>query len=114
GDCFWVVPASFVALALADESASWLAVLEPLVTLPPAIETGTLALTAFWSLFAAATAPCFVFASCAPICAAPAPPQPSLQDEPPTFCVWSCVCFVFASFDAFASADESAFCVALL
>ena len=48
----WSVFALFETSALAFEVAVCVAELEPLLTSPPAIDTGTLALTAFWSLFA--------------------------------------------------------------
>ena len=46
---------------------------------PPAIETGTLALTAFWLLAATPKAPWFVAAFWAPICAPPGPPSASAE-----------------------------------
>jgi len=55
---------AFPALVLAP---SINAVLGPGVTLPPAIETGTLALTAFWVLSAAPTAACPVVALWSPL-----------------------------------------------
>src|SRR6185436_17527818 len=107
--CFWVVSASFFAFESALEAAAWLAELGPEVTLPPAMFTGTLALTAFWSLTAKESAFCVVSESCAPIWAAPAPPQPTWQDElSPTYWFWSCVCFVSASLHAFESALDAA------
>ena len=45
----WLVVLVFDESALAELSADWLAELEPPLTEPPAIVTGTLALTAFWS-----------------------------------------------------------------
>ena len=75
---------------------------------PPATLTGTFAFTAFCLLIAADFASCSVLAAWMPSCAAPAPPQPTWQEEPSTF--WVCVCFwvVSASLDAFASACEFA------
>src|ERR671935_2600440 len=75
---------------------------------PPATFTGTFALTAFCLLTASEPADCDVSASCTPAWKPPAPPQPALQDEPPTFWVWSCFWVVSASFDEFASASELA------
>src|SRR6266516_4123435 len=75
---------------------------------PPAMLTGTLPFTAFCLLTERAPAHCSVSAFWIPICAAPGPPQPSLQEEPPTFCSWSCFCVVSASLDAFASDSELA------
>src|SRR4249920_3320165 len=48
---------------------------------PPAIETGTLALTAFWLLAATPKAPWFVVAFWAPIWAPPGPPEPLANAE---------------------------------
>src|SRR5919204_471793 len=76
--------------------------------LPPAMFTGTFALTAFCLLTASEPAHCDVLASWTPAWKPPAPPQPALQDEPPTFWVWSCFWVVSASLDAFASASEFA------
>jgi len=67
---------------LAEESASCVALLEPPVMLPPAIETGALPLTAFWSLFARAPLHCSVFAICAPAWKPPAPPMPAPPSWP--------------------------------
>src|ERR671935_96329 len=74
--CFCVVSASLDAFASASEFAHWLAELGPLVTLPPAMFTGVLALTAFCLLIAAAPAVWSVEADWTPACRAPAPPPP--------------------------------------
>src|SRR6266498_2166748 len=88
--------------------------LGPEFTFPPAIDTGTLALTAFWSLFAIPSAHWFVSAFWTPSWNPPAPPQPALQEPPPMFCVsvwsWS----VLALFETSASAFEVAVWLALL
>jgi hypothetical protein len=61
---FWVVD----AVLLADEDAELVlfceAELDPPDTEPPAIVTGTFALTPFWSAFASELADCVVDASC--------------------------------------------------
>src|SRR4249920_3494391 len=76
--------------------------------------TGTFAFTAFWSLFASPMASWLVWAFWIPAWNPPAPPQPSLQDPPPTFWFrcwrWS----VFASFETFVVAFDVAFWVAEL
>ena len=51
---------------VAVEFAFWFAELEPELTSPPAIETGTFAFTAVWLLFEVPTATCFVLAFCRP------------------------------------------------
>src|ERR1700748_24335 len=56
---------------------------------PPAMLTGALALTVFWSAFAPDSAACSVTALCPDSWAWPEPPQPSWQLEPPA--VWGCV-----------------------
>src|SRR5919204_31622 len=89
--CFCVVSASFDDFASASELATWLAELGPEVIFPPATLTGTFALTAFGLLIPADFASCSVLAAWMPSCAPPAPPQPTLQEEPSTF--WVCVCF---------------------
>ena len=77
--CVW---SSFVFGVVGDvggggEFAFCVAELEPVLTLPPAIETGTFALTAVWSLFAAPMATCCVWAFWIPAWNPPAPPQPA-------------------------------------
>jgi hypothetical protein len=57
--------------------AFWVAVLGPEETLPPAIETGTFALTAFWLLRAAPAASWLVWAFWTPAWNPPEPPQPA-------------------------------------
>src|SRR5262249_57153857 len=105
----WVVGAWIDGAGSAVETASWFAELGPEVMSPPATFTGTLALTAFCLLIAAAPAHCWVSADWTPICAAPAPPHPTWQDEvSPTYWFWFCFCSVSASFDAFESAFETA------
>jgi hypothetical protein len=69
--------AVFDTFVVADELAVCVAVLGPELTLPPAIEIGTFALTAFWSLLAIPTASCWVRASWIPAWNPPAPPQPA-------------------------------------
>jgi hypothetical protein len=106
--------ASFETSVVADEVAVCEAVLGPELTLPPAIETGTFALTAFWSLVATPTAACSVWACWAPAWKPPAPPQPAAQDPPPMFWLrywsWS----VLALFETSVVADEVAVCEAVL
>jgi hypothetical protein len=59
----------------ADEFAACAALLGPTLTLPPAIVTGTLALTAFCWLAESAAAACPVVAPWSPACAPPEPPE---------------------------------------
>ena len=47
-DWFWLVVALLATFVVAAEVAVCVAALGPAFTFPPAIETGTLALTAFW------------------------------------------------------------------
>ncbi len=87
----WSVFALFETSAFAVELAVCVAELGPELTLPPAIDTGTFAFTAFWSLLAIPIAACCVSDFWIPAWNPPAPPQPALQEPPPTFCVcvWS-------------------------
>ena len=57
-----------VAVCVAELGPEW--------TFPPAIETGELPLTAFWSLLAIPSAVWSVLAFCTPAWKPPAPPQP--------------------------------------
>ena len=77
----WSVLALFLTSALAVEVAVCVASLGPEVMLPPAIETGALPLTAFWSLFARPSANWFVSAFWTPSWNPPAPPQPAEQES---------------------------------
>src|SRR5207247_786581 len=96
-DWVWFVVAVLPTLAVAAELAVWFAELGPELTLRPAIETGTLAFTAVWSLLASPTASWFVSAFCPPIWAAPVPPQPARQEPlPPAVCCCDWVWFVVA------------------
>src|SRR4249919_4406064 len=81
---------------------------------PPAVECGVFELTAFWLLDARPMAHWLVSAFWRPTWKPPAPPQPSVQPEPPMFCVrpW-CWC-VSALFETFAVALDVAFWVAEL
>ena len=69
--------ALFETSAFAVELAVCVAELGPELTLPPAIDTGTFALTAFWSLFATPRANWSVSAFWIPSWKPPAPPQPA-------------------------------------
>src|SRR5215210_1468716 len=80
----WSVLALLDTSALAEELAVCDAVLGPELTLPPAIETGTFALTAFWSLLAIPIASCSVSAFWTPSWKPPAPPQPAKQPSLPS------------------------------
>src|SRR5918911_1641279 len=71
----WSVFELFETSVVAVEVAVWSAVDGPLLTSPPAIETGTFALTAVWSLFAIPTAACWVVALWRPAWKPPAPPE---------------------------------------
>src|SRR5215831_3614426 len=75
----WSVLALFETSVVAVDVAFWVAVLGPEETFPPAIETGTLALTAFWSLFERPAANWFVSAFWTPSWKPPSPPQPATQ-----------------------------------
>src|SRR5215208_4552566 len=81
---FWLSHWSCSVLALLETSvvavevAVWLALEGPELTFPPAIETGALALTAFWSLLAIPRAHWLVSAFWIPAWKPPAPPQPAL------------------------------------
>src|SRR5919201_7067771 len=83
----WFVEALLPTFVLAVGLAAWDALLGPELTSPPAIETGTFALTAFWWLSAEPRAPCSVSAFCTPSWAPPAPPQPARQEPFPPI-VW--------------------------
>src|SRR5215210_8186632 len=74
-DWSWSVLALFETSVVADEVAVCDAVLGPELTLPPAIETGTLALTAFCWLAATPRAPCVVVALWSPAWNPPEPPE---------------------------------------
>src|SRR4051794_40242667 len=100
----WVVLLLLSAEASAVFLAVWSAELEPPDTLPPAMVTGTLALTAFCFAFASASALCFVRADWSTFCDCPAPPQPERQLELPPVCVAFAVWSVLLLFDASASA----------
>src|SRR5437667_81026 len=106
--CFCVVSASLDAFASDSELASCDPEVLPSFPSRRSTYLGALPLTAFCLLTERAPAHCSVSAFWIPICAAPGPPQPSLQEEPPTFCSWSCFCVVSASLDAFASDSELA------
>ena len=73
----WSVLALFETSVVAEELAFCVAELGPEFTLPPAIETGTFALTAFWWLLASPAASCEVLAFWIPAWNPPAPPQPA-------------------------------------
>src|SRR3954453_3706437 len=86
----WSVFALFETSAFAEDVAVCVALLGPLEMFPPAIETGALPLTAFWSLLAMPSAHWLVSAFCTPTWKPPAPPHPALQELPPRF--WFSVC----------------------
>ena len=101
--------------AVAVDVAVWFAELGPELTSPPAIETGTFAFTAFWSLFATPIAPWWVSAFCTPAWNPPAPPQPMTQESlPPTSCCCDWPWLVVALLLTFVVAEELAVCVAEL
>ncbi len=79
-----VVSALFETSVLADEFAVCEAELGPDFTFPPAIETGTVAFTAFWSLFGGTGRQLVGLGIWIPAWNPPAPPQPAIQLEPPT------------------------------
>src|SRR5207247_2781502 len=79
----WSVLALLLTSVVALDVAVWVAPLGPEEMFPPAIETGVLAFTAFWSLLALPSAPWFVWAFCTPSWKPPAPPQPARHDPPP-------------------------------
>jgi hypothetical protein len=116
-DWLWDELWSVDAVLDAEESAELLlfcvAELVPLVTLPPAIVTGTFALTACWSAFAVESAVWLVDASWLDDCACPEPPQPTWQLE---LLVCDCVAFwlVLAVLDADELAALFKFCEAEL
>jgi hypothetical protein len=87
--------------------------LVPPVTLPPAIVTGTFALTACWSAFAFESAVWLVDASCDDDCACPEPPQPTWQLEL-LVCDWDAFWVVLAVLDADEFAALLRLCVAEL
>ena len=78
----WLVSDLLPAPLAAPLSAVWLALLAPPVTSPPAMLTGTLALTVFWLAFAFESASWPVADFWSDNCTWPAPPQPILQSEP--------------------------------
>ena len=100
----WLVSAEFEASELAELSRVWFAELSPPETSPPAIETGTLALTPFCLAPAFELASWSVVASCDRYWACPDPPQPARQLEL-LDCDWSADWSVVASFDAVESAE---------
>src|SRR5438093_1127420 len=105
----WFVVALLFTFVVAVEPAVCVAELGPELTLPPAIETGTLALTACCLLCGTPTASCFVSAFCPPIWAAPVPPQPARQEPlPPAVCCCDWVWFVVAVLPTLAVAAELA------
>jgi hypothetical protein len=85
GVAVWVVVLSFDAVESAVFVAVWFAWLEPLFTSPPAMLTGTFALTAFCLAFAFESASCFVKDAWITFCSWPLPPTPlppHLQSDP--------------------------------
>ena len=108
-----VVPV-FFAVEAAELSAVCVAELGPLFTSPPAMLTGTFALTAFCFAVASESASCFVRDAWSTFCSWPEPPQPDLQLEPPVACVGFAVCVVVPVFVAVDVPEFDAFCVAEL
>src|SRR6476646_6108613 len=113
-DWSWSVFALFETSADAFDVAVCVALLGPEETFPPAIETGTFAFTAFWSLFAIPRAPWLVSALWTPAWKPPAPPQPARHEPPPMFWLRCWSWSVFALFETSAAALDVAVCVALL
>ena len=93
--------------------AVWLALLSPPETSPPAMLTGTLALTAFWSASAFDAASWAVSDFWAESWACPAPPQPIRQLDPADW-VWLLLWSVLARLPAALSAPLVAVWLALL
>src|SRR6185437_8620287 len=91
----------------------WLALLSPPETSPPAMLTGTLALTAFWLASAFDAASWAVSDFWAESWAWPAPPQPIRQLEPADW-VWLLLWSVLARLPAALSAPLVAVWLALL
>ncbi len=95
--------ARLTAAAPAALPAVWFAELDPPVTLPPAMVTGTLALTAFWFAFASDFAFCSVAAPCPTAWNWPEPPQPARHELPPPTCVALACWLVLAALTAAAT-----------
>src|SRR5918911_1392232 len=72
----WSVLELLETSVVAVEVAVWSAVDGPLLTSPPAIDTGTFAFTAVWWLLEIPTAACWVVALWRPAWKPPAPPEP--------------------------------------
>jgi hypothetical protein len=93
----WLVLALLLALPLvAPFVADWLALLLPPVIEPPAMFTGTFALTAVCLATASDSADCSVCESWKENCAWPLPPQPTMQLELPAFWDWVLLWLVLA------------------
>src|ERR1044072_3899353 len=86
-DWSWSVFALFEPSVVAVAGALCVALLGPEETFPPAIETGTFAFTAFWSLCEIPRAPWLVSAFWTPDWKPPGPPQPASDEPPPMSCL---------------------------
>ena len=106
--------AVFETSVVASDVAVCVALLGPEDTFPPAIETGTFAFTAFWSLFAIPIAAWLVSAFWTPSWKPPGPPQPARHEPPPMFWLRCWSWSVLALFETSVVAFDVAFCVALL
>src|SRR5579872_6677788 len=110
----WFVWARLMAALFALLLASWVPLLAPPATLPPAVVTGELPLMAFCPASAFDSAACQVVADWAESWAWPPPPQPIRQLEEPPDWVWVLVWLVWARLIAALFALLVAFWVALL
>src|SRR4029077_11994187 len=99
--CVWLFFCAVAALLLASPLVAPLvavcsALLLQAVIEPPAMFTGTLALTAVCSAAAVEAAACWVLAAWPDSWNCPLPPHPFSQLELPPFCVWVFSCVVAA------------------